>query len=145
MATRYATKADLAKYGLPPAVLQDIPDEDQDAAIDAASAMADDYLADIVDLPMEADSWPFSLRRHVAVIAGYDLLRVRGFNPEGSDKLIVDEYERAMKWLRDVSTGDVPFSVGVDPPAPTILSPPAIDVIETPFTDAANRKVISGF
>lgn len=147
MATRYASLADLYKYGIPLAALNGITTEEQEAALDAASAMADDYLADVVDLPLEPDSWSFSLRRYVAVIAAYDLLRVRGFNPEGSDVLIVREYERAMKWLENVSSKDISITIGQDPPAPTMISPPAVDVevMETPFTDAANRRVGSGF
>jgi hypothetical protein len=35
-------------------------------------------------------------------LTSYDLLSVRGFNPDGDDKNVRDRYDDALRWLADV-------------------------------------------
>ena len=99
----YATRDDLARLGLPPAVLSAIPTADQDAALEAASDLADSYLSARYTLPLV--SWEDDLRRAVAHIAAYDLMVRRGFNPTGADEQIRLRYEDAIRWLEGVARG----------------------------------------
>lgn len=45
------------------------------------------------------------LRRAVCCIAAYDLLSVRGYNPEGADENLRLRYEDAIRWLKGVASG----------------------------------------
>lgn len=99
----YATRDDLARLGLPPAVLSAIPVADQDAALEAASDLADSYLRVRYTLPLL--SWQDDLRRAVCHIAAYDLLVRRGFNPTGADEQVRLRYEDAIRWLERVAQG----------------------------------------
>lgn len=112
----YATTSDLYRLALRQAALSGIPAAEQDAALEAASCVADSYLQARYQLPLAA--WDDDLRRAVAIIAAYDLLSGRGFAPEGSDEHVRLRYEDALRWLRDVSTGVV-TPVGIVDASPT--------------------------
>ena len=112
----YADVADLYRLALRQAALSGILVADQNAALEAASRVADSYLQARYKLPLAA--WDDDLRRAVAVIAAYDLLSGRGFAPEGSDEHVRLRYEDALRWLRDVSTGVV-TPVGIVDASPT--------------------------
>lgn len=99
----YATRDDLARLGLPQAVISAIPLTDQDAALEAASDLADSYLRARYTLPLL--SWQDDLRRAVCHIAAYDLLVRRGFNPTGADEQVRLRYEDAIRWLERVAQG----------------------------------------
>jgi len=50
--------------------------------------------------------WPRALKRAVCIIAAYDLLSGRGFDPEnGTDAIIVARYEGIIKWLEAAAKG----------------------------------------
>lgn len=98
----YATTTDLTRLGLPSDALVDVTSEAQEAALAAASALADSYLRSRYRLPLTA--WSDELTRVVCVIAAWDLLTTRGFDPSGSaDEAIRQRYEDAIGWLKDVS------------------------------------------
>ena len=105
MAT-YATPTDLSDLGLPAGAIAAIPAGSVTAALDAASALADDYLAKQFTLPLT--SYGKSLTRAVVFIASFDLLCRQGFNPEnGSDNAVKLRYDQAIKWLEMVAAGDI--------------------------------------
>lgn len=100
----YATRAQLASIGVKGAAIATIPTADQDAALDAASALADGYLRSRYDVPRTTVG--MDLTSAVCKIAAYDLLVVRGFNPQaGADVNIRMRYDDAIKWLEAVAKG----------------------------------------
>lgn len=114
----YATAADLARLALPARALTGIASADQDAALQAASSLADGYLAARYTLPLLA--WNDDLRRAVSLIAAYDLMTRRGYSPEGGDEQLRLRYEDAIRWLEQVGKGAIsPVGLEESPPNPT--------------------------
>lgn len=105
MSTQYALVADLAQLAANPTSLNGIPSTDQQAALDAASAEADGYLAAQYQLPLV--SWGTPLRMHVCNMAMYRLMARRGYRPGGADVSFKERYDEAIAWLRGVSAGRV--------------------------------------
>lgn len=100
----YATRTDLTTHGLSSAALGSISTTAQDAALDAASRVADSYLRTRYATPVTG--YGVDLTRAVCSIAAWDLLSVRGFDPQrGGDEAVRLRAEDALRWLRDVSSG----------------------------------------
>jgi phage gp36-like protein len=98
----YATTGDLFDFGLSSDAGVDIgPSERQ---LDAASSLADSYLRNHYKLPLTAP-YPIALVEAVCRIAAYNILSVRGYNPEGDAGALETRYRAAMKWLQDVGAG----------------------------------------
>ncbi len=106
----YATRSQLAIYGLPARVLAQVSTSDQDAQLEAASAEADDYLRRQYQLPIT--SWSVSLSKHVVAIAAYNIMTVLGFNPEGEDNNFKSRAQMAYEYLRDVRAGRADIGAG---------------------------------
>jgi phage gp36-like protein len=52
--------------------------------------------------------WPRAIKRATCIIAAYDLLAGRGFDPEsGTDAIIVERYRQIIKWLEAVAADAV--------------------------------------
>ena len=115
----YASRSDLRALGLPEAVLASIPEAEQEAALEAASALADSYLRARYDLPLA--SWGRGLTRAVTLIAAYDLMSRRGYDPTrpGQENLRM-RYEDAIRWLEGVAAGKV--DPGVEDATPEVSS-----------------------
>lgn len=106
----YATRTQLGQFGIRAAALAGINNDDQDAALEAASDLADSYLRSRFTLPLTA--WQDDLRRVVCNIAAYDMLSSRGYNPDaGADSNVRQRYEDAIRWLEGVASGRVTPSV----------------------------------
>jgi phage gp36-like protein len=106
MATIYATRADLQQLGLNASALQQIDTATQDVALSAASSLADSYLNARFALPLR--SYGRDLTRAVVHIASYDLMVIRGYNPEsGSDVVIKERAEAARAWLEKIAEGEI--------------------------------------
>lgn len=102
----YATRTHLAQFAIRAAALTGIATGDQDAALEAASDLADSYLRARFTLPLS--SWQDDLRRAVCNVAAYDLLSARGYNPDaGADSNVRQRYEDAVRWLEGVAAGRV--------------------------------------
>lgn len=101
--TQYASQTDLAQLGLAPGALQNVTGTVQDAALLAASALADSYLESRYKLPLT--SWGKDLSRIVCFIAAYDILTSRGYSPQSPDDHIRQRYIDALAWLQEVSRG----------------------------------------
>lgn len=105
----YATRTDLTTHGLSSAALGSISTTAQDAALDAASASADSYLRTRYSTPVTG--YGVDLTRAVCALAAWDLLSVRGYDPQrGGDEAVRLRAEDAMRWLRDVSAGKASLS-----------------------------------
>lgn len=107
----YATRTDLTRLGLRSEALTGVSADAQDAALEAASDVADSYLRARYDLPLTA--WGDDLRRAVAAIAALDIMTARGFNPQaGADDLLMRRQEQAVSWLKDVAANRATVSGG---------------------------------
>lgn len=107
----YADRTDLVRLGLRAEALTGYPTASQDAALEAASDVADSYLRARYDLPLT--SWGDDLRRAVAAIAALDIMTTRGFNPSaGSDDILMRRQEQAIGWLKDVAANRATVSGG---------------------------------
>jgi phage gp36-like protein len=102
--TQYATRAELATFGLPSGWLEGVSESDQDAALLAASQLADGYLGQRYALPLSA--WGSDIKRAVCHIASWDLMCRRGFDPENAaDAAIRLRYTDALAWLKGIAAG----------------------------------------
>ena len=105
--TRYAETTDFARLGLPAAATTGIATASLNAALDAFGAVIGGYLqARGYTLPLT--SWGDDLRRCNCLGAAWDVLRVRGYDPQANnDEAVRLGFEDAMRWLRDVAAGKV--------------------------------------
>lgn len=102
----YAAVGDLTLYGAPAGAFVATTPEQQAAAVNAANALADDYLHRRFALPLS--QWGPDLVRAVAVIATYDLIVVRGSNPEAPGNADLHaRWEDAIKWLAGIAAGNI--------------------------------------
>lgn len=104
----YCTIAEISTLGVPAAALQRVLAPDLQREIGAASDEIDGYLRNAFALPLS--DWGVDIRRACAVIAGYNALAVRGFNPEGETG-IVKRYDDTIAWLKMVAKGAIRPSV----------------------------------
>lgn len=103
---RYCTTAELALYGVRAEALRAISEDDQNAAIDAASDEIDGYLGARYVLPLTA--WESDLRKQCARLAVYQLMVAQGFNSSrAGDEQFEAQNELAISWLKAVSNGSV--------------------------------------
>lgn len=110
----YITLEELETLGINPKALGSTSDEARQAAIDAASDEVDRYVGGRVGVPL-TEPIPLALKSHVARMAVFNLMSVRGMDAE-SDKLIVDNYNRAIAFLTQVSKGVVTLGPVIAPP-----------------------------
>ncbi|HMI91565.1 MAG TPA: phage protein Gp36 family protein [Polyangiales bacterium] len=99
----YCEPLDIARHALPLRATEGILADDITDACIAASTSAEDYIAGAYEMPLTA--WPESVRMHVARLAGANLLRNRGIDPEGPDALVFDTERASVKWLTLISNG----------------------------------------
>jgi phage gp36-like protein len=103
--TAYATLADVYNLGVPQAAVAQITTAQQQAALDAANAEADGYLAGRFRLPLT--SWSMDLKLHVCARAAYTMLVVRGYNPDDeADVNVLSRANQALKWLKSIQDGN---------------------------------------
>lgn len=106
MGTRYAERADLVRFGLSADALVGVPTATQDEALDGASSVLDGYIASRKTLPLSA--WGDDLRRYVCGIASYDIMVIRGFDPNsGSDEQLRKRFDDAIAWGKLFAAGGV--------------------------------------
>ena len=103
--TRYADLSDLTMFGLIGNALVNVSQAAQHAALDAASALCDSYLRGQFTLPLL--TWGYELTRATAIIAAYDLITTRGYNPgtilsANVDHSVRDRYLDVLAWLDKV-------------------------------------------
>lgn len=117
----YATRTDLTRLGIRAGALTGVSTDEQDAALEAASDLADSYMRSRYALPLTG--YGDDLKRAVCAVAAWDLLSTRGFAPQGgADEAVQTRYESAIGWLKDVSAGRAAVSGGNTTPTPTRTS-----------------------
>jgi phage gp36-like protein len=122
----YANLVDLDTHGLPAAAVASVTQAKRCEALAAASEEADGKLAVRFDLPLSA--WGVDLTKCIAKIAAYEILSVRGFNPDGADANVRDRYLDAMKWLDGVAKGSTE-PIGIVDASPTEEDASGIEVV----------------
>jgi len=114
----YATRTDLTRFGLPSSALTGVADATQDAALEAASDVADSYMRSRYELPLTG--YGDDLKRAVCGLAAWDLLTTRGYDPNsGGDEAVKLRHDAALAWLKDVAAGRAHVSGGLTTPGPT--------------------------
>lgn len=106
MAQQYVTIAELSRLGIPGDAYTGLTNTQINAALLAASQVADSYLRKRYALPLV--EWGDDLRLAVAQLASMQIMTTRGFRPgAGSEDVVVDMKNDAREWLRLVSKGEV--------------------------------------
>jgi phage gp36-like protein len=104
--SQYAQPEDLVRFSLTPAVAGRFGADQQDAALLAASAIADSLIASQFVLPLA--TWDYSLVVAVCNIAAKLLYDQFGYNPNAvADQLVQRRYDEAIAWLQGVSRKQV--------------------------------------
>lgn len=134
----YATLAHLAQFGVPSSALSGISPDAQQAALDAASTRADGYLKNHFKLPITTPS--IDLVEAICRIAAYNLLSVRGYNPEtGGDTNLRDRFLDAVKWLEGVARGSITPDLQDSSPGGVLGGP---YVVQSQLSDSGGASVI---
>jgi phage gp36-like protein len=131
MTAAYATLADLYVLGAPLVSMGQVSVATQQACLDARNDYADDKLRARYKLPLGLP-YPPSLRQNICILAAYDVMNIRGYNPAaGADVNLVTRAEQAMKWFDDVERqrahpNVIEASGGTEPgyAAPEVISKP---------------------
>lgn len=128
--SQYATTTDLTRFGAPAASLAAFDATAQNAALAAASALADGHLARRFAMPLSA--WGDDLRKHVCWLAAFDLLSGRGFREDalGADTLEA-RYDKAITWLKGIAAGSVEPQ-GITDASPTRRETAGVVVVSRP-------------
>ncbi len=106
----YATTTDLVNYGLPASVLAATTNAQQVAILNGRSRWIDSFLRAQFELPLV--TWDTDITQAVCAAASYDLMVIRGYNPEaGADINIRLRFEDARKWAEDCAAGKLTPSV----------------------------------
>jgi len=112
---QYLTVEEMPSLGINAKALERVPLDDLTLAVEAASSEADCYLSALYDVPMTAV--PLAVKKHVANVAVYHLMSVKGFSPAGSDQIIVDNYDRAIRFFKDIQKQGLSLSTPETQPA----------------------------
>jgi phage gp36-like protein len=98
----YAAPSDVADFAFPQDAIASVPAGVQAFACLAATDEAATYLAGRFTLPLT--EWTTDLTMHVAMMAGYQIMKRRGFQPQGFDELIVKGRDDAIAYLKMIAT-----------------------------------------
>ena len=113
---QYATLAELQALSITPAVYQRFATQangtgTMTSALQAASSLADGYLASQFTLPLitSPQGWGMDLKRCVCDIAAYELYNIYGFAPGAApgDDMIKVRYANAMDWLTRIADNKI--------------------------------------
>jgi phage gp36-like protein len=128
---QYATIAQLSLSGVQPAALSGFTDPQKNAALLSASRLLDGYLRSKFTLPLvQAGD---DLARATAIVAAYDLMVSRGYNPSaGGDPIILTRYKEIigtpplqLGWADLVANGKITPDVTDSSPGATEGRPAA--------------------
>lgn len=121
----YATVTDFYTYGLRKLVLGNTITEAQiQAALDVRSSFADTKFRARYKLPFQAPI-DVTIVQSVCILTAYDLLVMRGFNPDNpADANIELRAKAALKWLDDVERQAAhPNVIEATSPSPALAAP----------------------
>lgn len=137
MAQAYITAADISRYGVNGAALDMIPSQDIDDVCLAVSEEADAAFRSRYNLPLV--SWGTDVRSNLSRIAAYELLVVRGFNPElGADQNLQMRADQARAWLKSVARQEYQPNVVATVPQVPVYDEPRITT-QSPLWTRATR------
>jgi phage gp36-like protein len=123
--TQYCQPSDVALYALNAIALSTVPSGEQTAACVAASTLADSYMRSRYPLPLL--SYDIDVTMNVAYIAAKMMLEARGSRPmSGADDTVEKNYDRAIKWFKDVQNQIISPNVTYTSLAPN-YSLPAVE------------------
>jgi phage gp36-like protein len=110
----YAQIADLAKLGIQAAALSSLDNATKQAALDATAEQMDGYFRARFALPTNMPgwqsftSWGVDVTRINVIMAVYDLMVVRGYNPAAAaDEGLRLRYKDCLEWLRGVARQEI--------------------------------------
>lgn len=97
----FANLEDLDTHGMPPAALSSLKPSAKAEGLAATTVEMCSILSKRYDLPIVV--WDVDIVKACCKWAVYDLLSVRGFNPDGSDENVRKRYCDARDWVEDVA------------------------------------------
>ena len=123
--TAYASRTDLYRLGVAEGALANVATADQDQALEDNSRLADSYCRPRHSVPFPSP-YPREIVRAVCAMAAWDLLSVRGYNPEAGGDSLMQRAEKAVLWLRDIGSGKAQLSDAADATPATQEAAPLI-------------------
>lgn len=115
--TRYAEIENVEALAMASASIASISEADKNACLDAASSEADVLMSSRHATPLT--EWPLAVTLHVAKMAAFHMMSVRGYRPTGFDELIRLGYEDGRKFFEMVGKGKPGLPVSQTAPAAT--------------------------
>lgn len=97
------TVAELALYGMNSTALAGFTTGEKEAAAEAATSEFECIVGPAYSVPLT--SVPVAVKLHIARMAVFHLYAVRGFSPDGRDAVILDNYDRAIAFAKQVQKG----------------------------------------
>lgn len=101
----FAQMDDISAISLPAEALSGVTDNLKAKALIAATDVIVPYLTKGGDWPKT--TWGDEIRRAASIIAAYDLMVGRGFDPDRYDENFRKRYEDIIKWLEGVAAGSL--------------------------------------
>jgi phage gp36-like protein len=101
----FASPTDVEKYAFPDATFAKLKAKDIAECCLAGTDEAASYFVETAFGPLT--KWGEAMTMQVAYMVGYHLMGRRGFQPQGSDDVIVKRYDDAIKWLRMIGKGEI--------------------------------------
>jgi phage gp36-like protein len=134
----YVSIQELETFGVNPGALDGFTEAQITNAIDAAQSEADQYIGLAAAVPL--NPVPPVVKLHVSRMAVWNLLSSRGnINLEGPDRVLLENYKLALKFLESVSKRQVTLGVTTAPP----LDDPS-DNVEADFVYGEDDRGWSG-
>jgi phage gp36-like protein len=128
----YAKPTDLGVLSIAKSAIKNVEAEDLAAHCLAGTDEADGYLGAGKTLPLTA--WSDDLTAKVADLVTFKVMKQRGFQPEGTDELIVKGRDDAVSWLKGVARGDI------EPPGMIDSTPETYEAGIVVYSDAPQNS-----
>jgi phage gp36-like protein len=103
----YATVTQFRQLAPRAAAFVNIADDVIEAALEDNSRLADGYLTRKFVLPLVA--WQGDLTRKIIDMTAWDLISLRGYNPDTGDAVLEVRWKAAMDWLKSIPLGTTPM------------------------------------
>ncbi len=117
--SQYATREELAKWGLRANVLAAFTEAEQDAHLQAASAVFESYALNR-GYAFPLATWGDDLRMSVVRVAAWTLLTLRGASPSNpADEGVAKAHDDAISWWRDIARGVANLNISTPDRGPT--------------------------
>jgi len=114
------TVDELEQFGINKHALASFDDAAKEAAIQAGIDEAYDYIRSVIAVPLVNPN--AAVKTHMGRIAVFHLMSTRGMDAE-RDRLIVDNYERAIRFFTYVAKGVVTIGGAEPPPEGSVVGP----------------------